>query len=194
MILTEFAPVSVSTFLLIVLAEMGDKSQLVCMALAGRHRHWPVIIGASSAFLILNLLAVLFGALVAGWIPDFWIAIVVALLFAAFGLHNLVFADSAEEAPENLPARAGMGIFLTTLMLIFIAEFGDKTQLAVAALASDWPGVAVWVGASLALIVTSALGVWAGRKLLARLPLVWIHRFSGVLFLGFAGVALGQIV
>ena len=51
-----------STFTLISLAELGDKSQLVCMTLAARHRHWPVILGAASAFVVLNSLAVLFGA------------------------------------------------------------------------------------------------------------------------------------
>ena len=54
--------VSLSTFTLIALAEIGDKSQLVCMTLAARHRHWPVILGATTAFLVLNALAVLFGA------------------------------------------------------------------------------------------------------------------------------------
>jgi putative Ca2+/H+ antiporter (TMEM165/GDT1 family) len=58
----ESLSVSLSTLALIALAEIGDKSQLVCMTLAARHRHWPVILGATTAFLILNTLAVLFGA------------------------------------------------------------------------------------------------------------------------------------
>ena len=57
-----------SAFTLIALAEVGDKSQLVCMTLAARHHHWPVILGATTAFLVLNALAVLFGAGVAAWI------------------------------------------------------------------------------------------------------------------------------
>lgn len=60
---------SLSAFTLIGLAEHGDKSQLVCMTLAAHHHHWPVILRATTAFLILNAAAVLFGAGVAGWMP-----------------------------------------------------------------------------------------------------------------------------
>ena len=70
MIPTESVSVSLSTFALIGLAEVGDKSQLVCMTLAARHRHWPVMLGTTSAFFILNALAVLFGGEVAGWMPE----------------------------------------------------------------------------------------------------------------------------
>ena len=73
-----------------------------------------------------------------------------------------------------------------------VAEFGDKTQLAVAGLASTYHGVPVWVGATLALLITTALGVMVGQKLLKRLPLGLIHKFSGALFLLLALVALYQ--
>ena len=70
MIPPESLSISLSTFTLVALAEIGDKSQLVCMTLAARYRHWPVILGAATAFLILNTLAVLFGAGVAAWVPE----------------------------------------------------------------------------------------------------------------------------
>ena len=78
-----------ATYLLIVLAEFGDKSQLVCMTLAARHRGLPVVIGAIAAFAILNLLAVLFGAAVAAWLPEWLVITAVAVLFALFGLSAL---------------------------------------------------------------------------------------------------------
>jgi putative Ca2+/H+ antiporter (TMEM165/GDT1 family) len=176
-----------ASFALIGLAEMGDKSQIVCMALASRHRHWPVLFGAATAFLLLNTLAVTFGAGVAAWVPERVAAAGVALLFAAFGIHALVarHGDEGEKVTE-LPGR---GVFLTTLSLIFLAEFGDKTQLAVAGLASNVAILPVWIGATTALIVVSALGVWVGRTLLQRLPTVWLHRSSGAIFLLFACVA-----
>jgi putative Ca2+/H+ antiporter (TMEM165/GDT1 family) len=71
-----------ATFLLIALAEFGDKSQLVCMSLAARHRGLPVALGAVAAFALLNLLAVLFGAAVAAWLPEWVVTITVAVLFA----------------------------------------------------------------------------------------------------------------
>ena len=180
--------VTFSSFTLIALAEIGDKSQLVCMTLAARHRHWPVILGASVAFILLNLLAVLFGAAVAEWIPQQWVAWIVAVLFGFFGIQSLL---SVEEDDENeVEEKAGRSIFLITLLLILVAEFGDKTQIAVAGLASSLSPLYVWVGSTLALILVSALGVWAGRTILQRFPVVWLHRIGGIVFLLFSLLAV----
>jgi putative Ca2+/H+ antiporter (TMEM165/GDT1 family) len=187
MIPPESLSISFSTFVLITLAEVGDKSQLVCMTLAARHRHWPVMLGAMTAFLILNALAVLFGAGVAAWIPERVTAGLVALLFGAYGIHALYKQDDGES--EDVAEKSGHGIFLTTLLLIFVAEFGDKTQIAVAGLAGSLDPLPVWLGASTALIMVSALGVWAGRTVLQRLSIHWLHRISGVVFLLFALLA-----
>ncbi len=187
MIPAESLSISLSTFALISLAEIGDKSQLVCMTLAARHRHWPVLLGATAAFFILNILAVLFGSGIANWVPEQVTATIVALLFGAFGIHALL--SQAEDEPEEVVERPGHGIFFTTLLLILVAEFGDKTQIAVAGLASNLAPLPVWIGATIALILVSALGVWAGRTILQRLPLHWLHRVSGAFFLVFALIA-----
>jgi len=187
----ELLSISGASFLLVFLAEFGDKSQLVCMTLAAKHRHWPVLLGAVAAFAILNLLAVLFGTVVASWIPGFWLALIVAGLFGFFGIQSLLMKDDEAEE-ENTEVRSSHSLFITALLMIFVAEFGDKTQLAVAGLASTYHGLPVWIGATLALLVTTALGVLAGQKLLKRLPLGLIHKFSGVLFLLLALVALYQ--
>jgi len=191
MLLSESISVFLSSFSLVALAEIGDKSQLVCMTLAARHRHWPVILGATLAFIILNTLAVLFGAGVSVWLPDQVVAGLVALLFTAFGIHALRNNDNEE--PHGLLEKPGHNIFFTTLLLIFVAEFGDKTQIAIAGLASNMEPVSVWLGATAALVIVSALGVWAGRTVLQRLPLMWLHKFSGGLFLLFAVLAARQI-
>jgi len=192
MISAEPVSISLSTFTLIALAEFGDKSQLVCMSLAARHRHWPVILGATLAFLMLNALAVLFGAGMANWVPERITAGLVALLFGSFGIHALLMQEDEESA--EVVERSGHGIFLTTLLLIFVAEFGDKTQIAVAGLASSLAPLPVWLGATAALVMVSALGVWAGRTLLQRLSLRWLHRISGSLFLLFALLAAWRAV
>ena len=180
--------VTLSSFALIALAEIGDKSQLVCMTLAARHRPWPVLLGAAVAFSALNVLAVLFGASIAAWVPERIVAGVVALLFTVFGLHALRSAAEAETDAE-VAERPGHGLFVTTLLLLFVAEFGDKTQLAVAGLAGQLPPVPVWLGATAALVGVSALGIWAGRTVLQRLPLHWLHRIGGGIFLVFAVLA-----
>jgi Ca2+/H+ antiporter, TMEM165/GDT1 family len=180
-----------TTFLLVAFAEIGDKSQLVCMTLAARHRGLPVVIGAVAAFAILNLLAVLFGAAVAAWLPEWLVTLAVAALFAGFGISALRYTDDDED--EQVKEKPGHGIIATTFLLIFLAEFGDKTQIAVAGLGSTSEPSAVWAGATVALSTTSILGVLAGRKLLNRLPLKWIHRISGVFFLLLAVFAVTRL-
>jgi putative Ca2+/H+ antiporter (TMEM165/GDT1 family) len=181
-----------TTFLLIALAEFGDKSQLVCMTLAARHRPLPVILGAIAAFAFLNGLAVLFGAAVAAWLPAWVVTIAVAVLFAVFGISALRYREADED--EDVEEKPGHGVFATTFLLIFLAEFGDKTQIAVAGLGSTTEANAVWIGATLALACTSILGVLAGRKFLHRLPLVWIHRISGAFFLALAVYAISRLL
>jgi putative Ca2+/H+ antiporter (TMEM165/GDT1 family) len=111
----------------------------------------------------------------------------VALLFGAFGIHALLAGNAVEsEEVSELPGRS---VFFTTLSMIFLAEFGDKTQIAVAGLASNMAMLPVWIGATIALIAVSALGIWVGRTLLQRLPVRWLHRVGGAIFLVFALVA-----
>ncbi|MGB5440760.1 MAG: TMEM165/GDT1 family protein [Gammaproteobacteria bacterium] len=192
MVPPESLSIFLSTFTLIALAEIGDKSQLVCMTLAARHRHWPVILGATTAFLVLNTLAVLFGAGVAAWVPERVTAGLVAVLFGVFGIHALCKQDDEESG--DVAERSGHGIFLTTLLLIFVAEFGDKTQIAVAGLAGSLDPVPVWLGATASLVMVSVLGVWAGRTMLQRRPHLWLHRMSGGVFMVFALLAAWRAV
>ncbi|PPD31393.1 MAG: hypothetical protein CTY19_14530 [Methylomonas sp.] len=187
--LPQFFTTTVTSFVLITAAEIGDKSQLVCMTLASRHRAMPVLLGAIAAFGLLNTLAVIFGAAIANWLPNYLVAFAVALLFAGFGLHALL--NHADEDDEGeLVEKSGHGIFFTTFLMITLAEFGDKTQLAVVAFSSTAAPLAVWVGSTMALSFTSGLGVWAGRTVLQRMPLTWLHKISGMIFLILAAVAL----
>ncbi|SJM89356.1 conserved membrane hypothetical protein [Crenothrix polyspora] len=177
-----------TSFALIFAAEMGDKSQLVCMTLAAKHRPVPVLLGAIGAFALLNALAVGFGTAIASWLPDYVIAATVALLFIVFGIQAL--RTSVEDSDEDIKEKTGHGIFFTTFLLITVAEFGDKTQLAVVALSSTSSPVGVWLGSTLALGATSALGVLAGRKLLQKIPLELLHKIGGVIFLLLSSVAI----
>ena len=109
-----------------------------------------------------------------------------------FGISALRYKEEAGD--EDVEEKPGHGIVATTFLLIFLAEFGDKTQLAVAGLGSTSEPSAVWAGATIALAITSIIGVFAGRKLLNRLPLKWIHRISGVFFLLLAVFALSRLL
>lgn len=179
--LAEISATGVTSFALIAAAEIGDKSQLVCMTLASRHRAMPIMLGAIAAFALLNTLAVVFGVAIASWLPEYIVALIVACLFAAFGVHSLRIEESDDG--EEVKEKSGQGIFFTTFLLITMAEFGDKTQLAVVALSSTASPIAVWLGSTLALTLTSALGVLAGRTVLKKVPLTLLHKISGIIFL-----------
>ena len=178
---TSIFSVSASSYFLIFAAEIGDKSQLVCMALAARHRATPVMLGAILAFILLNTMAVTFGVAIASWIPEVVTSAIVAILFLLFGIHALRIEEDSDN--ENVSISSDRSILAATFLLITVAEFGDKTQLAVVALSSTSIPIAVWVGSTIALITTSALGVIAGRTLLQKIPITLFHRISGIIFI-----------
>jgi len=184
-----------TSYFLILAAEVGDKSQLVCMALAVRYRATPVLAGSILAFLFLNSIAVIFGSAIAGWIPELVIAVAVSALFLGFGLHAL-FASADDDdisgkniSDDDIQIKSQRHILLSTFALITLAELGDKTQLAVVALSSQGNPTSVWLGSTLALVTTSVMAVWAGRTLLQRIPIVLLHRISGALFIALSALA-----
>jgi putative Ca2+/H+ antiporter (TMEM165/GDT1 family) len=188
----ELSAPTLTSFLLIVAAEMGDKSQLVCMTLAARHRAVPVAFGAIAAFALLNTLAVVFGVAIANWLPPYVVSGTVAVLFLFFGIQSL--RATADEDDETVIEKSSHNLFFTTFLLITMAEFGDKTQLAVVALSSTQIPLAVWIGSTIALALTSILGCIAGRTIFQKLSLVWLHRISGLFFLVLAILASYQVV
>ena len=185
--LTEWLSIGASSFTLIFAAEFGDKSQLVCMTLAFRYKALPVFFGALLAFIFLNGLAVTFGTVIASWLPDYLIAAIVTLLFAGFGFYAL-FAEHRDEN-DTATQKNIRNFFFSTFVLITVAEFGDKTQLAIVALSSAALPIAVWSGATLALASTTAIGVFAGRRILQKFTLKFLHHISGLIFLLLAAYA-----
>ena len=188
--LVAATPTVATTFALIFLAELGDKTQLVCMTLAARHRPWPVFFGALLAFVVLNVLAVLFGSALSNWIPRNVLILVVAGMFALFGFQSLHSANQEEGVEEVVEEQGGHNVVIRAFLMIFLAELGDKTQIAVIGLASTSAAIPVWVGATLALGASSALGVLVGRTLLQKISKKMLDRVSGIFFLGLAVLAL----
>jgi putative Ca2+/H+ antiporter (TMEM165/GDT1 family) len=183
---TLLASSSLLTFWAIFLAEMGDKSQLVCMALAAKHRSKPLLLAAILAFSILNLLAVGVGASLGAWLSEFWVTAAATVAFGYFGLSSLLGQDEDEE--ENVSGLSSQRLFWNTFLLLLIAELGDKTQLAVVTLSTTNNALGVWLGATVALVTTSALGIYAGRRWLSKIDMGLLHKMSGVFFIGLAVV------
>jgi len=187
----DLLDIASGAFLLVFLAEFGDKSQLVCMTLATRHRPLPVLVGAVFAFAVLNLLAVTVGVMAAAWLPRWIILAVVATMFLWFGVQSLLAADDEEDEDASLSLKS---VMVSAFLLIFLAELGDKTQLAVAGLGSTQPPLPIWFGATFALMATTLIGVLSGRALMRYISLQWLHRASGVLFIIFGLIAVRELV
>lgn len=185
--------VVLSAFSLLFLAEMGDKSQLLAMTLAHRYRAASVVAGTFAAFAVLNLLAVLLGQVLFELVPEELMLLAAAGLFLYFGYRSWQDADGDEEdeSPDG-PSRGG---FATSFTLIFVAELGDKTQLAMIALAAGTGEIwAVFAGGTLALWTVSLIGILFGATLLRRIPKRRVHRAAALMFVVFGVLALGQVV
>lgn len=184
----------ITTFGIIFLAELGDKTQLTAMALAVRFPWKKTFIGIAAAFALLNIGAVALGKLLFAFLPMFWIMMASAGLFLFFGITTLRGSGSVgEEEGDEKKKFSGRGAIATSFLMILIAELGDKTQLVTAALAAqhDAP-VAVFAGSTLALWSVSLLGIFAGRQLIRFIPLSYIHRAAGFLFIIFGAAIVYQ--
>jgi len=186
-----------STFGLIFLAELGDKTQLTAMALALRYPWRRIFVGIAAAFVVLNLAAVVIGKVLFLLLPLFWVTLVSALLFLYFGYSTLRHACNSEDE-EDGPTPTAATAFRTAFIMIFMAELGDKTQLVTASQAAQYSdslaGMSiVFVASTLALWLVSLIGIFAGKQLVRYIPLCWIHRTAGFMFLVFGIAGLWKL-
>ena len=167
----------------VALAEMGDKTQLLSLVLAARFRRpWPIVLGIFAATVVNHALA---GA-VGNWVtqtlgPDLlrWI---LGGSFIAMALWMLI-PDKLED--DELPKTSRFGVFGTTLIAFFLAEMGDKTQIATVMLAARYVDAYLWVvlGTTLGMMLANAPVVWLGERIVKRVPIKLVHGISAALFL-----------
>jgi Ca2+/H+ antiporter, TMEM165/GDT1 family len=174
---------------LVFLAELGDKTQLVAVGFGARYRLAPVLTGVVIGYSVSTLLSVLIGGVLGATLPTRAIGIGGGILFLGFALWNLrEDDDEPDEAPEGL-ATGDRSIVLSVAVAMFVAELGDKTMLATATLAAQGNPVLVWIGATIGICLSGAVGVLLGRSVGARLPERAIRIGSSLLFAVF-GVVL----
>jgi len=163
----------------VALAEMGDKTQLLSFLLAARLKQKPPIIaGIFIATLANHFLAGSVGVWAASLVSPDALRWIIALLFFAFGAWVLR-PDKMEESPK-LPAA---GVFLATLIVFFLAEMGDKTQLATIALAARYDSlVTVVLGTTLGMMIANVPAVWIGEALAHRVNMKVMRGVAACLF------------
>ncbi|WP_018954114.1 TMEM165/GDT1 family protein [Thioalkalivibrio sulfidiphilus] len=174
----------------VAIAEIGDKTQFVTLTLSARYRRpWPILAGVLAASLANHGLAAVGGLWLSRLLPDTLITWIVGLGFIAMALWTLRGDHHEEHAPE-ISVR---GAFLTTFVLFFLMEMGDKTQIATAALAANFDTV-VWVvaGSTLGMLVANAPAVWLGHRYADRIPARLMNRIAAGLFLAIGLWVLGS--
>jgi putative Ca2+/H+ antiporter (TMEM165/GDT1 family) len=174
-----------STFLLatatVTLAELGDKTQLLALILAAKYRRpWPIALGILVATLVNHTLAGAVGALVAQWLAPQTLRVLVALGFLAIAAWTLI----PDRVDQGDAARgAGHGVFVATVISFFLAEMGDKTQIATAVIAAEYsPLWQVVAGTTLGMLLADVPMVWLGARFAQRLPLAATRLVAALLF------------
>lgn len=176
--------------LTVFIAEMGDKTQLMMIAMTSRFKVRDIIIGSGGAILVLNALAVGVGALVSSLIPAYIIKIAAALAFFYFAWSSLKEEEDEEEGgihrDSKTPILAVFGTF-------FLAELGDKTQLTAIAFAANVgmsKAVQVWLACSIGLFAADVIGMLVGYLLKSKMPEGCLNTLAFVIFAVFGVVTM----
>lgn len=162
------------------LAEMGDKTQLSILLLSSRTREYvQLLAGVMLAFLLADGFAILVGSWVTSVIPVHLVKLLSGAVFVLFGLMILKGDNDEDEESDLSPKNA----FVSGFSMIFLSEWGDKTQIASALFATEYNPRMVFVGVMVALLILSIMAVYLGRFLAGRIDRRIITRVAGAVFL-----------
>ena len=171
-----------AAFAVVFLAELGDKTQLVALTLAGRYPALKVLAALGAAIAVLQTLSVTAGAVVSETVPDRAIAVGAGVLFLGFAVWTWRSVDEDDDQGDEGSSGAGTAGLLSVAGAFFLAELGDKTMLTTAGLAADRGVVPVWVGSFAAMLAATALAVVAGKALTTKVPPRTLRRIGAVAF------------
>ncbi len=178
----------------VALAEIGDKTQLLAFLLAARFKKpWPIVLGILVATLANHGLAGALGSWVTTVLSQEVLRWVLGLSFVAMAVWMLI-PDEIEDDEAAVAQR--LGVFGATVVTFFLAEMGDKTQIATVAMAARFPDpLTVVVGTTLGMMLTNAPAVFLGDRLARKIPMKLVHGIAAAIFaaLGVATLAgVGQ--
>ena len=174
---------------IVALAEMGDKTQLLSLVLAARFRKpWPIVLGILAATLVNHALAGAVGAWLTQAIGPDAMRWILGGSFIAMAVWMLI-PDKLDD--DGVAEHSRWGVFGTTLIAFFLAEMGDKTQIATVMLAAQYSAF-WWVvaGTTLGMMLANAPVVWLGDKLVKKVPIRMVHVISAIIFLVLGLIAL----
>jgi putative Ca2+/H+ antiporter (TMEM165/GDT1 family) len=169
----------------VALAEMGDKTQLLSLMLAARYpkQAMPIIAGIFIATIANHACAAFLGQWLTTLMSPEVLKWVLGLSFLGIGLWLLV-PDHIDDATGSKVADRALQVFFLTTGLFFLAEMGDKTQIATIALGARYADVvSVTIGTTLGMMLANAPAVWIGQKFTKRMPIKWVHAVAAVTFI-----------
>ncbi len=177
---------------IVALAEIGDKTQLLALLLAARFRKpWPIVLGIFVATIANHAMAGALGAWVTTQISPQVLRWILGASFIAMAVWMLIPDKLDDDADQKSPR---FGVFGTTVVLFFLAEMGDKTQIATVMLAARYDAYfAVVAGTTLGMMLANAPVVWLGERVTRLLPLRTVHIVSALIFLGLGLLALSGV-
>ena len=167
---------------IVALAEIGDKTQLLAFILAARFRRpWPIVLGILVATLANHAFAAAVGTWLTTLMGPHTLRWVLGLSFIAMAVWTLI-PDKLDEDEARLPR---LGVFGATLVAFFLAEMGDKTQVATVALAAQFQAMlAVVAGTTLGMMLANVPAVLLGGRIAERMPVKLVHGIAAAIFLG----------
>ncbi|EHB54900.1 protein of unknown function UPF0016 [Mycolicibacterium rhodesiae JS60] len=176
------------SFAVIFVAELGDKSQLMAMTFALRHRWWVVLSGITVATTAVHLISVAVGHYLGAALPTHLLGILAGVAFVAFGLWTLR-GDKLSDDEATRAQRTTAPAFFAVTSAFLLAELGDKTMLATITLAADHDWIGVWIGSTIGMVAADALAIGVGALAGKHLPERSIQLAAAALFLVF-GVSM----
>ncbi|WP_353236418.1 TMEM165/GDT1 family protein [Diaphorobacter ruginosibacter] len=174
----------------VALAEMGDKTQLLSLVLAARFRKpVPIVLGILAATIVNHALAGAVGAWITRYLGESALHWILGISFIVMAIWILI-PDKIDE--DDVGGHSKWGVFGTTVIAFFLAEMGDKTQIATVMLAAKYSTAYAWVvaGTTLGMMLANAPVVWLGDRIVKKVPLRAVHVVSAVIFLVLGLVAL----
>jgi putative Ca2+/H+ antiporter (TMEM165/GDT1 family) len=176
----------------VALAEIGDKTQLLALMLAARYRRpWPIVAGIVVATLFNHTLAAALGGWIRTVVPPDILKWLVALSFFAVAIWTLIPDKLEDDGKARMFSR--FGVFGVTVGSFFLAEMGDKTQIATAVLGARYPSIVpVVAGTTLGMLIADVPAVFAGHLAAHRIPVRVVHAVAAILFVAIGiGVLVG---
>jgi putative Ca2+/H+ antiporter (TMEM165/GDT1 family) len=184
-------PVLISA-LVVAIAEIGDRTQLLAIVLATRfHKPWPIIAGILVATVANHAMAATIGFLVADFLRGRWFQYLVAVSFFATAAWMLV----PDKEDEDIKQPTHAGVFLTTVIAFFLVEMGDKTQIATVALAARFHNILlVATGTTIGMMAANIPAVFLGRAATRIVPLQYVRIGAALVFTGLGAWSLTEAI